>query len=204
MMLGDEQALKYARRDLQTLDYAIGLTPGRRSAVQAGGSLGVFAIELADAFEAVYCYEPHPSTFRKLVHNVRHHDNVVCVQGALGFHRERVHTARARRHKTHLPPHDGVTHVVPGVAGVVPTFRVDDLVLEHLDLLVLDTEGHEYYGLKGAELTVQRCRPTIMIEINEHCKFYGLDPENVRNWLRDRGYDLRLRAHSDEVWTCRR
>lgn len=204
MMLGDAQAIKYARRDLETLDRAVTLAPGRRSVVQAGGSLGVFAMELADAFAAVYCYEPHPSTFRKLVHNVRHYDNVVCVQGALGYERGKVQTAKKRRRKVHLPPHDGITHVVPEEQGLIPTFRVDDLGLDDLDLLVLDTEGYEFFALKGADETIRRCRPAIMIEINENCQFYGLEQEWVRGLLRGFGYEFQFRLFSDEVWKCRR
>jgi FkbM family methyltransferase len=200
-MLGDSQALKYAVRDLATLNKAVSLTPRRGSVVQAGGSLGVFALALASEFAAVYCYEPHPATFRMLVANVPN-SNVFMTQAALGFDRVRVSTSRTRRTKTHLPPHDGVTHV--NGAGLIPTCRVDDLGLDDLDLLVLDTEGQEFYALRGAQETIERCRPTVMIEINDNCKFYGLVPEDVRTWLRVWGYELEFRAHSDEVWTCRR
>ena len=202
-MIGDVQALKYARRDLATLGRAVALSPGRRSVVQAGGSLGVFAVELARDFSAVYCFEAHGPTFRKFVANVPN-DNVCVMQAALGADHVLVSTAKVRRTKTHLPAHDGVSHVQPGVEGRTPTLRVDDLALEDLDLLVLDTEGHEFYALQGAQATISRCKPTVMIEINDNCEFYGLRQDDIRTWLRMRGYEFQFREYSDEVWTCPR
>jgi len=201
-VIGDAAALKYAKRDLETLNRAMALAPGYGSVVQAGGSLGVFAISLGGVFDAVYCFEPHPSTFRKLVHNVSEYDNVICMQAALGCDRKFVSTSRERRRKTHLPPHDGVTHVVRGLVGYVPTLTVDDLGLKNLGMLVLDTEGQEYFALKGAEKTVELCKPVVMIEINENCEFYDIDPECIRDWLRERGYRLEFCMYSDEVWKC--
>lgn len=202
-MIGDAPAIKYARRDLVTLDRAVALAPGRRSVVQAGGSLGVFALALSEKFEAVYCFEPHPETFWKFMQNV-HCDNVHPFQAALGVDHVRVSTSKSRQRKTHLLPHDGVTHVEPGVPGKIATLRVDDFGLDDLDVLVLDTEGHEFYALRGAEWTVERCKPLVMVEINENCEFYGIHGDDVRTWLRIRGYEFQFREHSDEVWTCRR
>lgn len=200
-MLGDKQAIKYANRDLDTLRRAVALTPGRAVAVQAGGSLGVFALELALEFAAVYCFEPDPVIFRSLAHNVPD-ENVILLQAALGVDRVGVSTSRERRRKVHLPPHDGITHVAG--PGVIPTLRVDDLGLQSLDLLVLDTEGHELYALMGAVESITKHRPTVMVEVNENCEFYGIRQDDVRTWLRIEGYEMQFRIHSDEVYTWRK
>lgn len=194
-------AIKYAVRDLKTLGRAVQLCAQTRTVVQAGGSLGVFAKHLSREFGAVYCFEPSPRIFRKLVSNVEE-SNVVLVQAALGVDRNFVSTSTTRRRKTNLPPHDGVTHV--SGPGVVPTLRVDDLGLRELDLLVLDLEGQELYALMGAAATVERCRPVVMVEVCENCHFEGLVEDDVRTWLRVRGYELMFTEFSDEVWTCRR
>lgn len=200
-MMGDRDAIKYARRDLATLKEARRLTPGRLVAVQAGGNVGVFAKELARHYDAVYTFEPDPLIFRKLVFNVSER-NVIFMQAALGHDRNFVKTTRARRHKVHLPPHDGVTHV--SGPGVVPTVRVDDLGLPACDLLVLDTEGSELNCLRGAASTVERCRPVVMVEINNNCEFEGIRPDDVRHWLMTADYTFVSRIHSDEIWVPRR
>ena len=197
-MLGDEKALKYARRDLVTLARAASLAPRLRSVVQAGGSLGVFAQWLASRFRAVYCFEPDPRIFRMMVRNLVHDEKVVMMQAALGCERRFVATSRSRRRKVETLPHDGVTHV--SGPGILPTLRVDDLGLEDLDLLVLDLEGYEHNALRGAEATIEECRPVVMIEVCENCRFEGVVEEDIRTWLRIRGYELVFRAHSDEVY----
>ena len=200
--VGDQAAIKYARRDVKTLLDATGLCAQRRSAVQAGGNLGVFAMELASRFGGVYCFEPHGRIFRDMVHNLRDVDNVFPMQAALGAEHGGIQVTRGRRRKTHLPPHDGVTHV--SGTGPIPRLRVDDLALTDLDLLVLDLEGYELWALMGADETVARCRPVVMVEINENCEFEGIKQDDVRTWLRIRGYQLALREFSDEVWTWRK
>lgn len=196
-MVGDEAALRYARRDLSTLETAIRCTPGRNVVVQAGGSLGVFAQRLAEDFRAVYCFEPDPVIFRKLARNVPE-DNVVLIQAALGKRNQFVSTVRARREKLHMPPHDGVTHVAG--AGIVPTLRLDDVGFATCDLLVLDLEGMELFALHGAKDLLERCRPVVMVEAHGLGRHYGLRDDDLRAWLRIMDYEFVERVHSDEIW----
>lgn len=197
--VGDPVAIKYAARDLPTLRAARELCVNTRSALQAGGNAGVFADYLSGEFDDVYVFEPAASTFRDMAQNMRLTMNVHMMQAALGDERGCVGVSRERRRKVQVPPHDGVTHV--SGRGTVPRLRIDDLALEVLDLLVLDLEGYELWALQGAGYTVERCRPVIMVEINENCHFEGVREDDIRTWLRTNDYQFRFREHSDEVWT---
>ena len=203
MFSGDELSIRYAKRDLAlTLPTVLGLTPGRAVAVQAGGNLGVYADELAQYFRAVYTFEPDAEMFRQLMHNVGSRDNAVAMRAALGDQHAMVGTTRARRDSKSGPVHDALTHI--SGPGIVPTLRVDDLGLDFLDVLWLDVEGHEYDVLLGARETMQKYRPTVVVEINEQCEIRGIQPEDIRTLLRMTGYEFVVRIKADEVYTWRK
>jgi FkbM family methyltransferase len=50
--------------------------------------------------------------------------------------------------------------------GPVQSVVLDDYDLDRLNLFKLDMEGAEYYALLGAEQTIIRCRPKLVLEMN--------------------------------------
>jgi hypothetical protein len=50
--------------------------------------------------------------------------------------------------------------------GPTPRIRIDDLDLDHLDFLKVDVEGYELFVLKGAEQTLLRHKPVVILEEN--------------------------------------
>ena len=196
---GTREAVKYALRDLDTLEAAMKFCGQHRSVIQGGGSLGVFPKYLARTFRAVYTFEPDPEIFLKLCRNVPE-PNVIKLQAAMGVERNKIKTLTARRDgKTNI--HEGITHIIKDEPGIIPTLQIDDLNVIGCDLLVLDLEGWEPWALIGAEETIGRCRPVIMIEINKSLGFYkDFTQEGVRGMLVMRGYKFHSRLHSDEIW----
>jgi FkbM family methyltransferase len=195
-MQGGREALKYAYRDLPHLDETIALTRRQRVAVQAGGNLGVYPKHLAERFETVYCFEPSAELFPLLVANAPE-PNIVKLQAAVGCERRLVGTSRERR-DGRPNNHEGITHVAG--TGHIPTLTVDDLGLPVCDLLALDVEGYELYALQGAAQTLARCRPVVCVEINKSLGFLGLNPEDVRSFLRGLDYQFVMRLSSDETF----
>lgn len=193
---GDPDAIRYAKRDLLTLELALGIFTGRTACVQAGGNVGIFPKYLAQHFEAVYTFEPYPENFTALALNANER-NVYAYQAALGADRGLVGLKKQRRDGK-PSTHAGVVHV--DGAGTVPTLLVDDLDLPVCDFLCLDVEGYEVYALRGALQTIRRCRPAIMIEVSEHASALGFTPEFVREAVRQHNYKQALVRQSDEVW----
>jgi FkbM family methyltransferase len=193
---GSELALKWNRRDLDSLAQVLAIVPGRTAAVQAGGNLGVFPKALARVFQTVYTFEPAPDCFAALMANAPE-PNIVKLQAALGDRARLVNVSRVRRDgKPH--PHEGITHVHG--AGVLPMIPLDDLHLPVIDLLYLDLEGYELFALQGAPETIERCRPVIAVEINKSIGFYGFTPDEVRQWIVARGYRPVFTTRADEVF----
>lgn len=198
-LAGSLAELKWNRKDLCSLEQVIKLVPERSAVIQAGGCLGVFAKYLANEFETVYTFEPDPHNFAKLVHNVPEL-NVIKLQAALGCSRGLVRTEcslRGNDGKTVL--HEGMTRVEYG-GGTIPTLMIDDLDLSRCDLIYLDVEGYEFYALRGAIRTIERCRPVIVCEVNRGIQYFGLEPDDLRVWLRMRRYEPVAKFRSDEVF----
>lgn len=165
--------------------------------MQAGGNLGIFPKALAQQFAAVYTFEPDPALFKTMIGNAPE-PNIVRFQAALGHERKLVRMVTERVYKVHMPPHEGVTHVEP--EGIIPTLRVDDLNLPHIDLIYLDIEGQEFHALKGAEMSILLRRPVVAIEINQTCAHYGINPDTIRALVIGFGYRLAETIRSDEIY----
>jgi hypothetical protein len=52
--------------------------------------------------------------------------------------------------------------------GNIEVRRLDDLGLERVNYIKMDCEGFEYRVLQGAEQTIRRCRPVVVVEQKPH------------------------------------
>lgn len=66
---------------------------------------------------------------------------------------------------------------------VVECRRLDDIYKGSVSFMKIDVEGHELEVLKGAENTIKRCNPTILIEIHD------FQNSEVPKYLKSLGYD---------------
>lgn len=194
---GSAQALRFAVRDLATVARALTVTPGRTVAIQAGGCLGVYPAYLSQYFAQVVTFEGWAPNYRKMRENVTA-PNVEMHYAALGAQPGTVGLRQQRRTRTTSPAHEGIAHIHG--AGTTPVVRLDDFNFPVCDLLVLDLEGYELEALKGASALLAACRPVLMVEINEHCRHYGIREDDVRAWIGEAGYRCLFRQHSDEVY----
>lgn len=66
---------------------------------------------------------------------------------------------------------------------------VKNLSLDSLDFIKIDVEGAEKFVLEGAEDTLRRCAPEILMEWwPSHCEHYGYHPSELDKWIYDLGY----------------
>jgi FkbM family methyltransferase len=83
----------------------------------------------------------------------------------------------------------GGTHdpAINPIRSVVRCFTLDSFQLSNVDYMKIDVEGFERKVLAGAEYTIARWRPVIVIEQND-VRMAGEEPYAAKTWLEERGY----------------
>lgn len=177
---------KHALAHVGSLEWSLGACARKRTAVQAGGNIGLWPKRMAEVFERVFTFEPEPISRACLERNV--FKNVVVSPAALGATEG---TCGIKRRSL------GSHTITEG--DTVPVTTVDALALSDLDLLQLDVEGYEAQALQGAEATIARCHPLIQVELRGFSDKYG--PTDVRQLLTGWGYrEVAQRPGSDFVF----
>lgn len=163
---GVGQKYVHSLKHVKSIEWAIARCSQRRTAVQAGGNIGLWPRRLAASFRLVISFEPDAISRECLALNVP--ANVVVRSEALGDAQRACDIERASL---------GSHRVVDGQQ--VPVTTVDALGLTDLDLLQLDVEGYEWHALSGAFATIHRCRPIIQVELRGFTDRYGKSDADV-------------------------
>ena len=168
---------KHSQRHVLSLEWSLKRCGRWRTAVQAGGNIGLWPRRMAEyGFRRVLTFEPDEASRACLLKNVP--QNIVEVfHYALGDKPGRCSIA----HRS-LGSHT----VTPGKTIEVVT--LDSFGLVDLDLLQLDVEGYEWHALEGAKQTIERCRPLIQLELRNFTSKYGRSDAEVRSRLGFHGY----------------
>ncbi len=77
--------------------------------------------------------------------------------------------------------------------------RLDAMDLPECDLIWLDVEGYELYALMGAEQTIERFWPAVIIEDNGVSERMGIAHNAATEWLYHRGYINSLKLGNDRL-----
>jgi FkbM family methyltransferase len=162
------------------------LVPSGCVVVDAGAWWGPWTYWLSRRASAVWAFEPNPSMAAFLSRVV-----------APNVHVENVALSAGPARGTLFVP-DGVGR--DALATLSAAHRTDDAVgtevrLEKLDhyrldgvgFIKVDVEGHEFQVLRGAEGTLARSMPTLLVEVEQI--FHERPVQCIFDWLVDRGYD---------------
>jgi len=139
-----------------------------RVAVNAGANKGVWSHLLAKRCGTVHAFEPNPKLFTVLKKCAG--GNVTCHPLALS---DESGTARLNVPVGHggYSNQRGTLRQLdedePFGAVEVKTARLDELELGDVGFIKINVEGHELKVLRGARETLTRCRPNLIIEIEE-------------------------------------
>lgn len=152
--------------------------------VDGGAHIGVLTVLMARLCAAgrVFAFEPSPDTRRYLDGNLAANGITnVTVEGTALYDRDgdvTMDLCAAQPGGAHLagvaprsaPPGDPAGGGPPGGTDTVAATRLDTWAaarrLDRLDLIKLDVEGTELAVLAGAEATIRRFRPVVVVECN--------------------------------------
>lgn len=142
-------------------------TKSKRVALDIGANVGLWSRDLVKHFDQVIAFEPVAMFRECLVHNVTS-ANLTVESVALGDRQGLIKMVITEGNTGH-------THVDPNaIGGDTEIKRLDSLNLPVVDYIKIDCEGFEYRVLQGAEQTIKRCRPVIVIEQKPH-EMYSKD-----------------------------
>jgi FkbM family methyltransferase len=149
---------------------SIELCTNRTLALDIGANVGLWSRDFVNSFARVIAFEP-VALFREcLEHNVQG-TNFEVQPIALGD-QDTVGTMIITEDNS------GHSHLDPATMGTgnVQVVRLDTLNFHDVSYIKIDCEGYEYRILQGAEQTIRRCKPVIVIEQKPHdaySKQYG-------------------------------
>jgi FkbM family methyltransferase len=155
--------------------------------VDAGANFGVFSYAFVRRGAIVHAFEPQPLCIRLLESYARSHPNLRVYPYALGPSRARATLSLPADSAFAGSPSATLRNDMRATARLdVDVIPLDDLHLEDVDLIKIDVEGTELRVLEGAGETISRCRPLMMIEIEQ--RHHSQPIETVFAQILARGY----------------
>lgn len=176
------------------LDIALGFVKNFTTAIDAGANYGIMSANLHSKFSKIYAFEVDTPVRECLKKNVEKFqlDNVVVCDCGLSDKEEQV---SLNYEKTTFG-----THINKEVSGTHICRTLDSFELSEVGFIKLDCEGYEPYILKGAEQTIKKYKPVILMEEkNYSSRYYGeagnLAVELLLSW----GYTMEVSWPKDCV-----
>lgn len=168
--------------------------------IDVGASTGSYTLLAALlASLEVIAFEPALLTFEVLKRNIQLNllsDRVTAVQAAVAdYDGEGVLHVIDPPSQIALSQLGGVPHHTKhGHGETVPVVTLDIYLKTdppHIDLIKIDTEGSELLVLRGAEQTIHRYHPALLIEVNpQNTAGYGYAPQAITDLLAAWGYAI--------------
>lgn len=171
-----------------------------RTAVDVGAHCGLWSMQMIKAFDTLHAFEPvaaHRECWHQNINNVQADG---LAKGARFLHSCALGNRDAMIKITTEPTSSGDSRV--DGEGDIPMRRLDAFTLDDVDLIKLDTEGHEYFALLGGEETLRRCKPVVIVEQKPgHAQRHGIGERDALPLLEGWGAKLRKEISGDFIYT---
>ena len=189
----DQCCIQAALAEVCDLGASLDLCKQFRTAIQAGGNLGVYPMALSQKFDRVYTVEPDAANFEALAINTVNQPRVVIRRAAFGQDHSKAAIDQI------YPNNAGAHQIKEGAEfDVLP---IDSLGVTDCDLLQLDVEGYEHLAILGAIETIEVSWPVITLELKGLGERYGYTDDDTINLLADMGYKIADWVNRDVIFT---
>lgn len=173
------------------------LVNGRDVVVQAGGNQGMYPRYYADHFKKVYTFEPDEDNYFCLDFNcqgsVYYKRKVGLGESNTTMNLVQVAPNNTGMHRTISDELVSMNNIPADRLSKVEMITLDSLDIEGCDLLHLDVELYETEALVGAEETIKKYSPVIVVET-------GGRPSPADGYLRLLGYKLHSQLRMDAIY----
>lgn len=195
--VGDSDLKAIIFKRLPDLTEAVSYCRAKRTAIQAGAAMGVWAHALATqhGFNRVVAFESNRALRPFLDFNLR--DTPGVETHSLGLSDDCGPAVTVTR-----LGNIGATWMKPVADGDCYMSTLDAMISkdEPVDLIQLDVEGYEYKALLGAKRLISLHRPVCMIEeTGLGTRYFGEAPDAAQRLLEGWGYQLVKKVHRDLI-----
>lgn len=170
--------------------------------IDIGANVGFFTKRFASWVSGsgfVIAVEPETSNFHVLQRNLDKSGATAIVRTVQGVAAEQCGTLKLAVN----PIHPGDHKIAPEGVNVT-AITIDDLVQKEqaarVCLIKIDVQGAEERVLRGAQETIKRDHPAILVEIDDEAlRQMGSSAEQVVTWLMDFGYVIRRLGKNSQM-----
>lgn len=136
----------------------------RAHALDVGAHVGLWSRVMARDFVCVTAIEPMPALRDCFIRNVP--GSVMLYPFAVGSRRgqARIGFPTDNSGNARVAELDGKEFEASSTPETVEVYTIDGLVLPHTDLIKIDVEGFEFEVVAGAEETIRKHRPVMIVE----------------------------------------
>jgi FkbM family methyltransferase len=178
----ESYALYSGEYDTQKIRFLMALMQRDSVFVDVGANVGFYTVPLAKKASTVggkvYAFEPHPSNFSRLEHNINVNKmekyvnsinvglSVSSGKAELTLREDFAHGSDTGNAAIYINDDDQAYPTVK-----IPLRSLDSMYgndIHRIDIIKLDIEGHEDMFMKGAVNAVGQERPIIMMEVNKY------------------------------------
>lgn len=189
---GQPADILYYQKD--NLDQALSLVKNWDLAIDGGANYGLMSYHMSQRFSRVLAFEIDDEIRQCLELNMRQFNrhNVQIESCGLGEKQQSVDLVRVKkRFGNFVDPAAG--------PGNFPVRSIDSYDLPTLGFIKLDCEGYEPLIIRGAENTIRRCFPVILMERKVLAKKYKFGMYETQELLRSWGYDRVIDLGKDVI-----
>jgi FkbM family methyltransferase len=160
-----------------------------------GANNGHFTVEFANYVGdegKVYSFEPQRIIFQQLCGNVFLNglDNVYTYNVAVGHENGTVNVEKVDYHNNGYV-NFGDVHIVSGEGESVPIIKVDDMSFNNISVIKIDVQGFEQHVISGAVNTINKFRPFIFVEVENHqLQKYGFNENTLAELFKTLNYTM--------------
>ena len=188
----DEAFTGNSDRNARTLLGMMGDPAQLHRVIDCGAWIGQWSLMHRHA-EHVEAFEPNPDILPLLEHNIQSCPQIHLHRTALSNQPGRT----ALRYESHT----GTCHMWPeGHAQDIEVRTLDSYQFSDVDIIKIDVEGMEVPLLQGAEQTIRRNRPWILIEGNESPGRYGRSKRDFLQLLTSWGMTRVYKKWPDQIY----
>jgi len=157
-----------------------------RTSIDCGAHAGIMTRRMSRDFERVYSFEPVHAEL--LEYNTQDCSNVTIIASAV--------SDTPGKDTIQINPENSGDNVLGSGDLPVSVTTIDAISIDSVDFIKMDIQGHEYPALRGAEQTILRDKPVLMIEIEPD------DPQRgpIENLLTAWGYSRIFNRNADHVY----